>query len=154
MAKFRLGDKVRLLAKLPVGVFKGGWQPDMQQYIGLEGTIHIIPPNLPYLKIVGCDWWWDKDRVELVERKFYLDDRLGDLTGGAPKWKIISILPNGRVWLKDLVAGHEWHGPLGGEGYNPNNFRLFLDDSPEGASPPPNPAPVKKKPRLEINSRE
>lgn len=70
MAKFKKGDKVRILDGSNIGNYTGGWVSDMNKYVGEVATIESVDPN--YLNgRVGYDvqesiFTYDERGLELV----------------------------------------------------------------------------------------
>lgn len=70
MAKFKVGDKVRILDGSCIKCYYGNWIPDMKKLVGREGIIKGIASNKKAYWVEGIDiknYIFDERGLELVE---------------------------------------------------------------------------------------
>ena len=70
MAKFKVGDKVRILDGSCIKHYYGNWVPDMKKLVGREGIIKGIASNKKAYWVEGIDinnYIFDERGLELVE---------------------------------------------------------------------------------------
>lgn len=70
MAKFKVGDKVRILDGSCIRNYYGGWIPGMKKLVGREGIINGIGSNKKAYWVEGIDinnYIFDERGLELVE---------------------------------------------------------------------------------------
>lgn len=95
-AKFKVGDKVRILDGSKIERFTGGFVNNMKQYIGRVTTIKQI------IKKYCCS-----DRVGYVmnDIPYIWDERGLELVIERPTWKV-AIIPDGNKTIGRLYDGH------------------------------------------------
>lgn len=70
MAKFKIGDKVRILDGSYIRNYYGNWVPGMKKFVGREGIIKGIASNKKAYWVEGIDindYIFDERGLELVE---------------------------------------------------------------------------------------
>ena len=117
MAKFKVGDKVRILDGSKIEDYTGNWTDSMKSYIGEIYTINrvFIHGGKPAYNLKNSCYTWDERGLELVrENKFKVGDivvgndetdKLYGVTRKGVKCKVICVCDGGSLIKVEVAEG-------------------------------------------------
>lgn len=96
MAKYKVGDKVRIVSKRP----QQCWNPDMDRYLGK--TMTIIKSGI---NNEGVYYWMEEDRDDFFSHWFWYEDMIAGLAEPAREPCTVELRFDGMITTATLKRG-------------------------------------------------